>query len=157
MMEMLIMTQTITTLTLRRSRLLTHGGVILDHPKIATVSTRIVTAVEDISVLVALTKTAPEAENAKPAFGHTHATTLGKKQLFRIGTHLMVMMALSILTQKIVTQAITQVITQAITVITQAGTLQRKPWPLESTSALKEMIASSNARRAILQKRGMLA
>jgi len=142
--------------------LLTHGGVILDHPKIATVSTSIVTVVEDISVLVALTKTVPEAENAKPAFGHTHATTLGQKQLFQIGTHLMVMTALSILIQKIVTQAITQAIIQAITqaitqAIIQAGTLQRKPWPLESTSALKEMIASPNARMAILQKRGMLA
>jgi len=88
--------------------LLTHGGVILDQPKIATVSTRIVTVVEDISVLVALTKTVPETENAKPAFGHTLAITRQKK-LFRIGTHLMVMMALSILTQK----------------ITQAGTLQK--------------------------------
>jgi len=103
--------------------LLTHGRVILDHPKIATVSTSIVTVVEDISVLVALTKTVPEAENAKPAFGRTHATTR-QKQLFRIGTPLMVMMALSILIQKI-TQAI-KAITQAIMAITQAGGTQQK-------------------------------
>jgi hypothetical protein len=70
----------------------------------------------------------------------------------------MVMMALSILIQKIVTQAITQGWESGYTqAIIQAGTLQRKPWPLESISALKEMIASPNARMAILQKRGMLA
>jgi len=94
--------------------LLTHGEIIfLDHPKIATVSTRIVTVVEDISVLVALTRTVPQAENAKPAYGHTLATARQK---------------------------------------------QRKTSAcMESTSALPEMIASPNARKAILKNRGMLA
>jgi len=94
--------------------LLTHGGrCILDHPEIATVSTRIVTVVEDISVLVALTRTVHQAENAKPAYGHIHATARQK---------------------------------------------QRKMWAcMESTNALQEMIASPNARKAILRNRGMLA
>jgi len=64
----------------QRRRLLTHGGVILDHPKIATVSTRIATVVEDILIPVALTKTVPEADNAKLAYGHTHATTGGQNR-----------------------------------------------------------------------------
>jgi len=88
-------------------------GIILDHPKIATASTRIATVVEDISIPVALTKTVPEADNARPAYGHTHATR---------------------------------------------GQNMRKALAfLESTSALKETIASPTAKQATNQKRGMLA
>jgi len=59
---------------------LVFGRIILDHPKIATVSTRIATVVEDISIPVALTKTVPEADNARLACGHTHATTKGQNR-----------------------------------------------------------------------------
>jgi hypothetical protein len=47
--------------------------IMENHPKTATVSTRIATGVEDISPLAALTKTVLVAENAKQAYGHTRA------------------------------------------------------------------------------------
>jgi len=89
-------------------------GIILDHPKIATASTRIATVVEDISLPVALTKTVREAEYARPAYGHTHATTRGQN-------------------------------------------MRKALVFMEPTSALKETIASPNAKMTTNRKRGMLA
>jgi len=161
--------------------LLTHGGVILDHPKIATVSTKIATVVEDISIPVALTKTVPQADNARLACGRTHATTKGqnkRKVLHGAGIHVfevvkglaqrimllakrdaiiwknLCQIGAIIGTHMIMTMMEMLIMTQTITTLT----LRRKAWAfMEPTSARQETVASTIAKQTMTRNRGMLA